>query len=513
MLTLRRGQGAKVSRRGVMASGLAAVGTASMGGVHAGLAAEPGTGRGDLAGLARQFGIKGPVLGTADAGFSDLVLGEQWNRLMPARRPAAVARVVNDADVVAAVRFARANDLKVAVRGGGHNWCSPALRNGGLLIDLSSLNRIVSVDAGARRAVLQPVVSNRDIQATLNPLGLAFPTGHCPTVKASGYLLSGGMSWNHGVWGPGVGSVEAIDLVTARGEMITASATENTDYFWAARGAGPGFFGVAVRYHVRLHPLPRAIMGSVYTYPYEHIVELGRWLDQLAPKLPPSVELSLWTVQAPPELAGAAGGSNGKVAMVTATLFADTTEGAQTTLRALDSYPSLGKCLAKSVAQPTSFPELFDASGSLWPPNLRSRVGALFSDAPLGQVMQALQGHLHLTPSPKSVFMLAVYTGPSNGPAVPADAAFSMTARLYGGPWTMWDSAVDDAANLAWHERCVDLIDPLVKGHYIGETDIVGHPERARLAYSAANWQRLAELRRVHDPDGLFFGFADGLGA
>ncbi len=134
-----------------------------------------------------------------------------------------MAQVNNEQDVAAIVKYARANKLKVSVRGGGHNWYALSNRDGGILIDLSNLNKVISIDANARKAVVQPVISNREMQAALKPYDLAFPTGHCPQVKLSGYLLSGGMSWNQGGWGPGVGSVEAIDLVTANGECVTAS--------------------------------------------------------------------------------------------------------------------------------------------------------------------------------------------------------------------------------------------------------------------------------------------------
>jgi FAD/FMN-containing dehydrogenase len=99
--------------------------------------------------------------------------------------------VTDDDDVVAAVKFAKANKLKVTVRGGGHNWCAPSLRNSGLMIDLTNLNKVISIDETAKKAVLQPILSNREVQAALNPLNLSFPTGHCQPVKLSGYLLGG----------------------------------------------------------------------------------------------------------------------------------------------------------------------------------------------------------------------------------------------------------------------------------------------------------------------------------
>ena len=177
----------------------------------------------------------------------------------------------------------------------------------------------------------------------------------------------------------------------------------------------------------------------------------------------------------------------------------------------LDSYKSVDQCLTKVIAKPTSFAELFDGADALWPDNLRCRVEALFSNAPLAEMMEAVKDHLLVAPSPKSVFMLAVYTGQGRAPATSADGAFSMTGNLYGGPWTMWDSPAMDAENVSWHEGLLELLKPYVAGHYIGETDIVDHPENARLSYSAGNWQRLIDLRRKHDPDGLFFGFSNGL--
>src|SRR6266404_8006655 len=150
---------------------------------------------------------KGVVAARGDANFTELIHGNLWNRLIPRRAPQIVIRVKDEQDVIAAIHFARENKWKVVVRGGGHNWCQPTLRNSGLLVDLSELNKVISIDVGTRKAVVQPVISNRDIQKVLNAKDLAYPSGHCPQVKLSGYLLGGGMSWNQGVWGSGTESI------------------------------------------------------------------------------------------------------------------------------------------------------------------------------------------------------------------------------------------------------------------------------------------------------------------
>lgn len=463
----------------------------------------------DTSSLQKQFNYQGEVFTPGDAEFEQIAYGGLFNKLHPNRLPQLICRVATEEDVVAAVKYARANKLKVAVRGGGHNWCAPSLRNNGIMIDLTNLNKVISIDEKNLKAVLQPIISNRDAMAALNAKGVAFPTGHCPPVKLSGYLLSGGMAWNQGAWGPGCGSVEAIEMVTAAGEKITASAEQNQDYFWAARGAGPGMFAVCTRYHLKLYPLPKAIAACAYWYPYEDLAAIAQWIEPLAPKLPNFVELSFWAVPAPPDLAEHYKGSNGKATLVTASIFAESMEEAKRAVAPLEECPLISKCVKKTGVTPSSFPELFDASGALWPDNLRNKVDAQFSNGPLVDLVNKEIARHFLSAPPQSVYMFAVFTG--KGSPVAANASFSMYASIYGGPWTMWDDAGDDKANIAWHEKLVQLMAPVVVGHYVAESDTVTHPEYIAKAYKAENLKKIGELRKQYDPDGVFFDFSDGL--
>ena len=449
----------------------------------------------------------GDVVATGDSGFLDLVHSNLWNKLVPDRSPQIAVRAADEDDVVATVKFARANDLKIVVRGGGHNWCQPTLRHGGILIDIRDFTKFVWIDAENRKAVIQPIISNRDIQKALNPLGLAFPTGHCPQVKTSGYLLGGGMAWNPTVWGTGAESLEAIELVTAQGELITASATENPDYFWAARGAGSGFFGVVTKFHLKLHALPKAIHGSYAYYRLADAPVIGAWLGRTAPTLPASVELSQFILQAPPELKGAAAAENGWVCMVTATAFEDTPEAARAALQPLEHSPV--QPLSSSVPTPTDFEQLFDASGALWPEGARSRVEATHSNASSGDMMQAVLHLLPQAPSATTVFLFTIFCGP-NIPAPQKDMAYSMSSKVYGGPWTMWQESGDDQVNTAWHHAMITALRPYNVGYYIGETDTVERPDIVPRAFTPEKWQRLCELRDKYDPDRVFFDHFGG---
>ena len=501
-----------LSRRSFLAKGIASAGSLSLlSGVIGNSVFARTINEANLNLSSLQGKFKGLLLTPKDAGFNNIVLGGLWNELRPTRMPQLVAQVNDEHDIAQMIKYARANKLKVSVRGGGHNWCSPSNRNGGILIDLTNLNKVVSIDPTARKAVVQPIVSNREVQAALKPHNLAFPSGHCPPVKLSGYLLSGGMSWNQGVWGPGVASVEAIELVTADGELITASANENQDYFWAARGAGPGLFAVATRYHLKLYPLPKVIATSLYYYAYEDMEAVCEWLGPLARQLQPNVELSFGILATPPELAEKCKSSNGKLCCVSATLFADNEAEVHAALSPLESYPLIDKCLSKSVQQPSNFEALFDASGALWPSGQRCRTDALFYNSTLIDVAKAVKDHFLTTPSPKSLIFLSVFTGKDVPVPTPQDAAFSMTGTLYGGPWTMWENSADDAENKQWHEKCVRLLSPQICGHYVSETNTVEHPDFAKASYKEANWKRLAQLRKKYDPDQVFFDFSAGL--
>lgn len=457
---------------------------------------------------ALQTSCRGRVSHPGEDDFLELLHGNLWNRLIPDRRPDAIVRAADEQDIIAAVRFARENHLKVAVRGGGHNWAQPTLRHGGILIDIRDFTKVLSVDVEARRAVIQPIISNRDVQRTLNPLGLAFPTGHCPQVKASGFFLGGGMAWNPTVWGHGADNLEAIELVTADGELIKASETENPDYFWAARGSGSGFFGVVTKYYLRLHPLPAAIHGSTYYYSLDDAPAIGTWLGHSAPKISRTVELSQFIVQAPPELKEKAAAHHGWICMVTGAAFEDTPEAARAALQPLEASPI--PPLASTFATPLNFEQLFDASGALWPEGVRARVEATFSNRCPGEMMQAVLPLLPEAPSPTTVFLFTIFCG-ADVPAPQTDMALSMHSRVYGGPWTMWWDAADDEVNAAWHHHLITTLRPFNLGYYLGESNTVERPANAIQAFTPDKWQRLCDLRNKYDPHRVFFDYFDGL--
>ena len=236
--------------------------------------------------------IGGAVFWRGDPGYEDARQGNLWNRRVPPRYPDVIVRPCND-DVVAAVRLARQRGLKVAIRSGGHSWVASFLREGGMLIDFSGMCGL-TIDVQARAASIQPGLRGTDLNRALRRHDLFFPSGHCVTVGLGGFLLQGGFGWNSRQWGPACASVTAIDVVTADGEPVHANKSENTDLFWAARGAGPGFFGVVTRFELALQRRPQAMMRSDYLYPVEALDDVMRWLLSVQPSLARAMECMMF---------------------------------------------------------------------------------------------------------------------------------------------------------------------------------------------------------------------------
>jgi FAD/FMN-containing dehydrogenase len=422
-----------------------------------------------------------------------------WNELRPDRRPELIVRVASEADVVAAVQFAREHRIKIAVRGGGHSWCGAPLRDGGMLIDLARLKEVI-VHPRTRTAMVQPVVSGRELSHRLAAHGLAFPYGHCSTVPLSGFVLSGGFGWNMGSWGPACFSLEAIDVVTAAGQLVRATEDQYADLLWAARGAGAGFFGVVTRFRLRLHPLPQRITTSTYVYPLACLGRLAAWMTEVSIALQPHVELAL-------VVAGAAHGPVGEPAcIVIATAFVETEAEATAALVPIERCPVLSECLAAERNQPTPFDALFDAMDRFFPQGHRYLADTFWSNDSAAQVLDGMK-HVFETAPPKS--LLLCVSPPPDGAPMP-DAALSMAARTFVLCYAVWDDPANDAANQAWHRDTVVALEPVSVGHYIGESDIVATPARAARSFAPANWSRLQALRRQYDPEGLFHGYFDG---
>ncbi len=205
----------------------------------------------------------GELLRPGDPGYDDA--RKIWNGMID-KRPALIARCAGVADVIHCVNFAHANSMLVAVRGGGHNISGNAICGGGLVIDLSRM-KSVRVDPGHRTARAEPGVTWREFDHATQTFGLATTGGQISTAGIAGLTLGGGWGYLARKHGLSCDNLLSVDVVTADGLFLTASASENSDLFWGLRGGG-GNFGVVTSFEYQLH-LVGPVFAGIVAYPIQ----------------------------------------------------------------------------------------------------------------------------------------------------------------------------------------------------------------------------------------------------
>ena len=224
--------------------------------------------------------LSGDLLAPGDDGYD--AARSVWNGAID-RRPFAICRCQSVEDVIASVRFAGTQGLPVSIRGGGHNVAGHAVCDGGLMIDLSPM-RGVRVNPDTRSASVQGGALWGDVDAASQAHGLATPGGLISETGVAGLTLSGGVGWLRSAHGLSIDNLLAVDLVTADGALVRASASEHPDLFWAVRGGG-GNFGVVVSFEFKLHPVGPTVMFAAPIYPLSAgAAPIRFWRDFLADK-------------------------------------------------------------------------------------------------------------------------------------------------------------------------------------------------------------------------------------
>jgi len=419
-----------------------------------------------------------------------------WQERKPDRHPDAILAAESEGDVVEAVRYARRRGWTVKARSGGHSWTGSSVRDGGLLIDLSRLAEI-TIDAPARTATVQPGAKGRDLNDQLRAHGLFFPGGHCPTVGVGGFLLQGGWGWNSRLLGPACLSVRAVDVVTADGELIHADAERNADFLWAARGAGPGYFGIVTRFHLDLHPRPTAIFGRADVYPLDVLDEVLTWALELQASLPPALEfVILGTTPRLPD--GSIGPGETSLVVSGAALMWDDDE-ARESLQLLDTCPVLDRALERMPPARVELAELYAGADAMEPEGHRWAVDNMWTDAGPAELVPAVRDLFTSVPNGLS----HIFWYPWRPQPIP-DAALSVTGNLYIAAFAGWDDPAEDERMVGWATGQMRRLEPLSLGIQLADENLVNRPARY---LSEENAARLEQLRARHDPDGVFHSY------
>ena len=454
------------------------------------------------AAFAKQVGdalsrIKGTVIRKTDKFYEDWRQGMTWYVRIPKRYPDTMILAQSVEDVIEAVKYARERGLKVSIRSTGHSISASPLRDDSVMIDLSQL-REVSFDVENQTAWLQPGMRAQEFQELANARGLAFPTAHTNVVGMGGFLLGGGLGWNLQKWDISCRSVLGAEIVTADGELIQVNEKEHPDLLWAIRGAGPGFFGIIVRYHVKMYPMPRAITKSSYIVTEEHIPMAVEQLQQLAKEKDINAEI-LGVLKHSADIPGMP--KEGIAFIVSVIAFADSAEQAQKILAPFAASPIADKAHLKKVNRPHTFSELFEGQliTDATAPD-RTSIDNMWTDN-LGNAVLKMVDILRESPSKRS-FVITVW---GVNPSKRTDTALPHFADDYMSYYALADKPEHIEPNYLWMDKIkATMDDGFAKGHYINETEFVRYPEHIKQCFTEEGWKRLETLRTKYDPQSVF---------
>ena len=438
----------------------------------------------DQANSIRSFGaaLGGTVIRRGDAGYDDA--RRVWNGMID-KSPAAIVRCTSTADVVAAVNFAREENIVLAVRGGGHNAAGLGVCDDGVVIDLSGM-RGVTVDAAKRIARVQGGALWRDVDAATHPHGLATTGGLISSTGVGGLTLGGGLGWMMRQHGLACDNVVAAEIVTADGQVRRASATENRDLFWAIRGGG-GNFGVVTMFEFKLHPMSTLYAGML-VFPGPQAPQVLRRYRDLALAAPD--ELTLFT-----GLMTSPDGHPINAVFVAYNGPASKGEAAIKPLRDLGPvadqvgempYPALNSMLDEG------FPHGLHV---YW----RSDFLKGLPDAALDMLVER---HKAIT-SPLSALLIEQFGGAVA--RVPADeTAFAQRDALFNlAIISRWADPSTADTHIEWARKTSDAVRPFASGgvyvNYLGTEGA----DRVKAAYGA-KYDKLVAVKQKYDPTNLF---------
>ena len=413
-----------------------------------------------------------------------------FNAKKPKRYPEAIIMAQSVDDVVSGVKLARARGWQVGVRSGGHSWAAQHTRDKAILINLALL-RELSVDPVARIATVSPSITGDQLNAVLqDQYGLMFPSAHGVGVGLGGFVMCGGHGWNARNWGPGCANLVALDVVTAGGELIHASETENSDFWWAARGAGPGYFAAAVRYYLQVHPMPKFMRHSSYIFSTEHLENVVRWVNDNAVGFPKGLEVVMLGRNP----------TGTPVLFLGGTAMADTEEEADAMLDLMEACPGAQAATTRKLKTTIKVPYRVEQPTESLPAGYRFPIDNIWTSAPSDQIVPLMRDVFTNFTEPKSYLFWQCW-GPVHDTT---NMAYSVQGNIYIAINAVYLDPAHDERNMAWAVSQTKKLGSIAVGAQMNDENMTLHPQRY---LSAASAMRLEALRAKHDPERRFVSF------
>jgi FAD/FMN-containing dehydrogenase len=436
--------------------------------------------------------FRGQLIRPADAGYDE---ARRIYNAMIDKRPWLIAKCANVADVISALSFGRAQNLRIAVRGGGHNGPGLSLCDDGLVIDLSRMKGL-HVDPAKHTVRVEPGCRWGDVDHATHIFGQATVSGVNSNTGVSGLTLGGGHGYLTRKYGLTIDNLLSADMVLADGRFVTASEEENPDLFWAIRGGG-GNFGIVTSFLFRLHPVSTVYAGPTL-WPLEQAGEVLRWYRSFLPGAEEDLYGFFAFLVVPPAPPFPESLYGQKVCGVIWCYSGPPDRSEEVFRPVRDFGPPIFEHLG-----PMPYPMLQSAFDKLYPPGLQWYWKGDFVRELSEEAISLHIDHGSELPTPLSTMHLypidgAVHRVRSN------DTAFSFRDCL----WSQVIVGVDhDPGNnermIAWAKRYYEALHPYSAGGAYVNFMMEEGQDRVQATYGG-NYERLVELKRKYDPENVF---------
>ena len=430
--------------------------------------------------------LHGPLLCSGDTAYDET--RKVWNGMID-RRPALIARCAGVADVIAAVKFARTHEVLLSIRGGGHNAPGNAVCEGGLMVDLAGM-RSIRVDPIRRTARAEAGATWGDFDRETQAFGLATTGGSVSDTGIAGLTLGCGLGWLAGKYGLSCDNLRSVDLVTAEGELLIASATENADLLWALRGGG-GNFGVVTSFEYQLHPVGPVLAGLVL-YPFSKAKEALALYRDFATSIPDEVNT----------IGGLLTSPEGEPVAAIAACYDGRLDEGEKILRPIKSFgpPAADHISPMTYCQVQTLLDAATVRGRRY--YMKSNMMQRISDG----AIETLVERFTTIPSPHSFVFFQQLGNAANRVDATATAFSHRGALCEWGCLSSWLDPAADEANIRWTRALAETMRPFTTGSdYVNQIGLESEEgaERIKAAFGA-NYDRLVAVKNKYDPTNLF---------
>ncbi|MEM9052450.1 MAG: FAD-binding protein [Bacteroidota bacterium] len=433
--------------------------------------------------------ISGSIISDNDEGFEKAVMDTLFNKAPINQRPKAIYEPKTIEDIINVVRYAKRVGRRLSVTSGGHSFSASFIRDEALLIDMKHFNEFV-INVEEKTAEAGPAVGGSDLMKSLYKNDLFFPAGHCQGVCLGGYLLQGGYGWNGRKLGVACESILGLDVVTAEGELVYADTNNNSDLFWAARGSGAGFFGIVVKFYLRVYDLPKYRAVIVHDFKIRYLEDVYRWAHEVGPSVPKAVEFQMLMTRNMMNMLGPG-------IEAVAPIFADSKEEFEDSKAFMKNSPIAKKAMIRTPSFNPGISMLYKTVQSHYPDNYCWGVDNMWTHSSIDELLPYLKKISEtLPPAPSHFLWLNWHPGKLN-----TEMAYSKEDQVYLSAYSCWKNPDDTSKYGQWASEMMREMEHLSTGIQLADE---GLHKRTFTFMEQDKLKKVDQIRSKYDPSNIF---------